>query len=123
MEKYLYKQYLNTVSKVKHLAKQLYYYCKIEEFKDVHKKTWVVFCTLIPSKSISPAPNSVHVDVINISDPSLIAEKFNIHFANVGKLSAGHLTSNDKNSFLSYLKSPCLSSVYLYPTTRRKFSH
>ena len=117
MEKYFYKQYSNTLPKVKNLAKKIYYFCKIEEYKDNRTKTWDVLRTLSPSKSISPAPNSVNVDGINISDPSLIAEKFNTHFANVGKLLASRLTSNDENSFLTYLKSPCPSSVYLYPTS------
>ena len=87
------------------------------EYKGNPKKTWDVSRTLLPSKSISPAPNSANVDGINISDPGLIAEKFNTHFANVDKLLASRLNSNDKNSFLTYLKFPCPSSVYLYPTS------
>ena len=117
MEKYIYKQHSNTLAKVKSLAKKFIIFCKIEEYKDNPKKTWDVLRTLLPSKSILPAPNSVNVDGINISDPSLIAEKFNTNFANVGKLLASRLNSNDKNSFLTYIKSPCLSSVYLYPTS------
>ena len=95
-ENYLYKQYSHTLTKV-NIWQKKYYYCKIEECKDNPKKTWDVLRTSLPSKSISPAPNSVYVDRINISDPSLIAEKFNIHFSNAGKLLASRLNFNDKN--------------------------
>ena len=72
--------------------------------------------TILPNKPKSSLPNTINVDDTNISDPKIIAEKFNTHFANVGKLLAASLNANDTD-FLTYLKSPCPSSVYLYLTS------
>ena len=121
-EKFLYKQYSNTLTRIKNLSKRVYYYhCKTDEFKNNPKKTWDILRTILPNKPKSSLPNSINVDDTNISNPKIIAEKFNTHFANEGKLLAASLNANDTD-FLTYLKSPCPSSLYLYPTSLKKLS-
>jgi len=64
------------------------------------------------------APNSITINGSSVSDPSDIAENFNHHFVNVGKNLISDLNlSNRDQQYLTYLKSPCSSSTYLYPTT------
>ena len=58
-----------------------------------------------------------HSNDKNISDPNIMVDKFNVHFANVGKVLASRLNCTDNNAFLSYLKLPCPFSAYLYPTS------
>ena len=119
-EKILYKQYSNTLTRIKNPSKRVYYHCKINEFKNNFKnnpkKTWDILQTILPNKPKLSLLNTINVDDTNISNSKIIAEKFNTHFANVGKLLAASLNANDTD-FLTYLKSPCLSSVYLYPTS------
>ena len=56
----------------------------------------------------------------NISNPNITVDKFNVHFANIGKVLATRLNCTNNNDFLSYLKSPCPFSAYLYPTSPQK---
>ena len=93
MEKYLYKQYSNTLTKVKDLAIKAYYYCNIEEYKDNPKKTWDVLRTLLPSKSISSAPNSVNAD-LRISSPLVY-----LLFIFIQHPPAGNFRNNKQSEF------------------------
>ena len=114
---YLYKEYSNLQTRVEKLDKKKYFYRKIEEHKNSLKKTWDVLCNLLPNISLSHVPNSIIVDENNISDPNIIVNKFNAHFANTGKVLASRLNCSDNNAFLSYLKLPCPFSAYLYPAS------
>ena len=115
-ENFLYKQYSNTLTRVKNLSKRVYYHSKMNEFKNNPKEAWDILRTILTNKSKSSLPDTIKVDDTNISDPKTIAEKFNTHFTNVGKLLAASLNAIDTD-FLTYLKSRNPSSVYLYPTS------
>ena len=116
VDKFLYKQLSNTLTRIKNLSKRVYYHCKIDEFKNNPKNTWDILRTILSNNPKSSLPNTIRVDDTNISNPKIIADKFNTHFANVGKLLAASLNAYDTD-FLTHLKSPCPSSVYLYPTS------
>ena len=105
------------LTRVKKLAKKNYFHYKIEEHKNSSKKTWDVLRNLLPNKPVLHVPNSIIVDDKSISDPNVIVDKFNVHFANIGKALAFHLNCSDNNAFLLYFKSPCPFSAYLYPTS------
>ena len=75
-----------------------------------------IFCELYYQIQKTSLPDTINVDDTNICDPKIMAEKFNTHFANVGKLLAASLNANDTD-FLTYLKYPCPFSVNLYPTS------
>ena len=81
------------------------------------KKTWDVLRSLLPSKPVLHVPNTIVVEDNNISDPNIMVDNFNVHFANIGKVLATRLNCTNNNDFLSYLKSPCPFSAYLYPTS------
>ena len=105
--------------RVKKIAKKIYFHCKIEEHKNNSKKTWDVLRNLLQIKPVSHrhVPNSNIVDDKNISDPNIMVDKYNVHFANVGKVLALRLNGKDNNAVLSYFESSCLFSAYLYPTS------
>ena len=95
-EKFLYKQYTNTLTRVKNLSKRVYCHCKIDELKNSPKKPGI-FCVLyyqINQNHLSLTLVRL-MDDTNISDPKIKAERFNTHFANVGKLLAASLIAND----------------------------
>ena len=108
--------YSNTLTRVKNLAKRLYYHNKITEHKNNPKKTWDVLRSLLPSKTKSNTPNSLTVKSSTITDINEIAEEFNYHFATIGKSLASSINNNDKSPTF-YLKNPCTNSIYLQPTS------
>ena len=105
-EKKYYKLYSNTLTRVKNLAKRLYYHNKITEHKNNPKKIWDVLRFLLPSKTKSNTPNSLTVKSSTITDINEIAEEFNYHFATIGKSLASSINNNDKSPTF-YLKNPC----------------
>ena len=78
---------------------------------------WDVLRTLLPTKSNSNMPNFLAVNDSSITDPADIAEEFNKYFADIGERLANSIYNIDPNDFLSYLKNPCLSSIYLQPVS------
>ena len=106
------------LARAKNLAKKNYFHCKIEEHKNSPKKTWDVLCNLLPNKPVSHVSNSIIVDDKNISDSYIIADKFNIDFANAGKVLAFRLNCCECFSFISQIALPifCLSLSHI--TTR-----
>ena len=126
VDKLCYKMYCNVLTKVKTLAKKLYYHHKLDQFSDNPKKTWEILRTLLPTKSNSAGkPNSITINNTSITHPSDIAEEFNNYFASIGKSLATGLNDNhpdECDNFLKYLKNPCLSSIYLQPTTPQEIT-
>ena len=51
------------------------------------------------------------------TNPTAIANQLNYHFVNIGKSSVSNLSGLNENDYLTYLKLPCPSSIYFYPTT------
>ena len=113
----LYKNYCNVLTKTKTIAKKLYYHQKLGEYHNNPKKTWDILRTLLPSKSASKVPNCVSVNNASITDPAKIAEEFNYHFTRVGKLLAESFDDHNSKNFLTYLKTPCIFSIYMLSTT------
>ena len=113
-----YKMYSNTLTKVKELAKKLFYHQKLNECKDNPKKTWDILRTLLPSKKNSRVPNLIKINSsTTISDVHEITEEFNHHFVNVGKFIANSVQANSTDDEILCLKNACPDSIYLQPTT------
>ena len=72
--------------------------------------------TLLPGKTASSAPDTINCKGLTISDPAIIADKFNHYFANISTSLAQGL-NDDTHDFLEYLNSPCFSFMYLNPTS------
>ena len=116
-ERKFYKSYCNTLTRIKTLAKKLFYKTQFDVHKHDPKKTWDTLRTLLPAKPNAQTPTSISVNSMSQSDPILIAEAFNEHFARIGKTLINKFNVNHGNAYLSYLKH---SSLYLYPTTPAK---
>ena len=112
-----YKKYSNILTRLKNLAKRIYYHHKLNEYKDSPTQTWKILRSLLPSKNINLIPDSITVNNSSISDTNQIAEEFNNYFAKVGKSLANSLKDNNTNDESIYLKHLCLTSIYLQPTT------
>ena len=51
------------------------------------------------------------------TEPTAIANQLNHHFVNIGESLVTTISGSNDNDYLTYLKSPCPSSIYFYPTT------
>ena len=84
-EKYFFKCYANILTKMKNLAKKLYFHHKLEEFKNNPKVKWNLLCALLPSNTSSSTPSSLTVNNETFTKPTAIANQLNHHFVNIGK--------------------------------------
>ena len=116
-ERKFYKSYCNTLTRIKTLTKKLFYKTQFDVHKHDSKKTWNTSRTLLPAKPEAQTPTSISVNSMSLSDPTLIAEAFNEYFARIGKTLINKFTVDPDNTYLSYVKHLCPSSLYLYPTT------
>ena len=71
----------------------------------------------MPSNTSSSTPSSLIVNKETFKNPTAIANQLNHHFVNIGKSLVTNLSWSNDNDYLTYLKSPCPSSIYFYPTT------
>ena len=71
----------------------------------------------MPSNTSSSIPTSLTVNNETFINPTAIANQLNRHFVNIGKSLVTNLSGSNDNDYLTYLKSPCLSSINFYPTT------
>ena len=116
-EKYYYKRYVNILTRMKDLAKKLYFYHKLEKSKNNPKKTWNLLFTLLLSNTSFSTLSSLTVNNETFTNPTAIANQLNHHFVNIGKSLVTNLSGSNDNDCLTYLKSPCPSFIYFYPTT------
>ena len=116
-EQKFYKSYCNTLTRIKTLAKKLFYKTQFDVHKHDPKKTWDTSRTLLPAKPKAQTPTSIGDNSMSLSDPILIAEAFNEYFARIGKTLINKFNVDHDNAYLSYLKHSCPSFMYLYPTT------
>ena len=56
------KMYCNVLTKIKNLAKKMYYHNKLKEYSDDPKKNWDVLRTFLPNKSSFNNPTSITVN-------------------------------------------------------------
>ena len=117
VNKLYFKKYSNILNRLKDLAKRFYYHHKLNECKDSPTQTWKILHSLLPSKNNNLIPDSITFNSSSISDLNQIDEEFNNHFANVGKSLANSLKDTNTDDESIYLKHPCLTLIYLQPTT------
>ena len=60
-EKYFYKRYASMLTRIKNLAKKLYFHHKLQKSKNKPQKTWNLLRTFLPSNTSSSTPSSLIV--------------------------------------------------------------
>ena len=71
----------------------------------------------MPSNTSSSTPSFLTVNNEIFTNPTAIANQLNHRFVNIGKSLVSNLSGSNDNDYLTYLKSPCPSSIYFFPTT------
>ena len=92
-------------------AKKMYYFKCFEKFKNDMKNTWCTIKEVInKTKNKHDFPNHFLIDDVNVSDPLMIANKFNEFFVNIGPKLADGIISPLNTNFKDYLTSECNTS-------------
>ena len=90
-------------------AKKLYYNTIFNEYKRNMKKTWrIINKTLTRNKEGSELPSIFCHDDKELTNPTEIANAFNVYFANIGKNLAADIVSSfsTDQSYTQYLLNP-----------------
>ena len=93
-------------------AKKAYFQKTFDKYKGDIKNTWQTI-TEILNRTRSPQnlPDAFLIDNEMTGDPSIIADKFNNLFANVGRRLSEQLTTPDNVNFKDYLRIPVVPNM------------
>ena len=116
----MYKIYKNKLSHILDIAERKYYENRFELHKTDLRRSWQLIKEVIGRQKVyKPISNIFKTDDDTmIKDPTLISNKFNEYFTNIGKSLANNIPSSNTNiTFRTYLQDPVNSCFFLTPTT------
>ena len=118
------KKQRDIVNKEIRLAKQCYYHKSFHEYKVNSRKTWQTINELISRKSGKESVTSLKVNGVSMTNPTMLSNEFNNHFATIGSNLASNISTSDRTSSedLKYLNNTD-KQFQLCPTTRDKVFH
>ena len=109
--------YANKLTRVKCLAKKLYFHRELENCKGDGRKIWDLLYSLLPSKKNKQCPKALEVSGDITHDPKLIAQQFWDHFSTiVSKIVKDNPNPTSANSFKRFLDRRISDSIFLQPT-------
>ena len=79
-----YKKYKNKLIQIIRTAEKNYYAAKLLEVQDNLPKTWKILNKMTCRGSKHSSINEIVDNNVSITDPNLIANKFNLFFSNIG---------------------------------------
>ena len=93
-------------------AKKAYFQKKFDKYKGDIKNTWQTISEILNrTRSPQNLPDAFLIDNEMTGDPSIIADKFNNLFANVGRRLSEQLTTPDNVNFKDYLRIPVVPNM------------
>jgi len=111
-----YKTYRNKLNALLQKAENMYYREKFDTFKTNIKHTWKLIRNILNRNSNEVLSDSFKINNSDVSDKSIIVEKFNEYFTNIGPSLANNIPDMADNP-LSYMKGNYKDSFMLFPTT------
>ena len=101
------------------LAKQFYCRNSFNEYKVNSRKTWQTINELTSRKSGKESITSLKVNGVSITNPTMLSNEFNNHFATIGSKLASNISTSDIDNHLKYLTNTD-KQFQLCPTTSAK---
>ena len=93
-------------------AKKMYFQKKFDKFKSDIKNTWQTIKEILNrTRTQQNLCDEFLIDNEMTGDPSIIADKFNNLFANVGRRLSEQLTTPDNVNFKHYLRNPVVPNM------------
>ena len=116
----MYKTYANKLTKVKSLAKKLYFAQELSNCRGDGRKMWEVIRTIIPSNSTKKSkvtPSELDIDGSLVRNSKLMVDEFCKHFSNIAdSISVGTSLSSYTSEFKRYLPNRDTDSIFMQPT-------
>ena len=94
----LFKKQRNKVNSEIRLAKQAYYQNSFNKHTGDSKKTWQTINELTSRKSGKKSVTSLKVNGVSITNPTVLSNQFNNHFATIGPELASNIDSSNSTS-------------------------
>ena len=105
------KTYQSILRRLIRDAKKSYYQHQFDKFKNDIKNTWgTIKQSLNRTRSKENLPEAILIDNVMTSDHTIIANKFNTFFANVGFKLAENITDAENTNFRDYLLNQSLQN-------------
>ena len=116
-DKLFYKTYANKLTKIKKLAKKLYFASALGEKKHNPIELWQFIKSIISTKNISACNSlsSIIVDNDLIDKPKEISQHFNDYFVKIGHSISNSINSFNSPNFATYLKNSVTLTIVLEP--------
>ena len=102
--------YNKILKKIIREAKLKFYQSKFEKYKTKSKEIWQTINEVINKKDTKTLPVFMIIENEKVTDKSVIANKFNEYFNNIGHQMAGAIDVKSDCSFRDYLQSRCLTT-------------
>ena len=102
--------YNKILKKVIREAKLKFYQSKFEKYKSNSKETWQTINEIINKKDTKTLPDFMIIENEKVTDKSVIANKFNDYFNNIGHQMAGAIDVKSDCSFKDYLQTRCFTT-------------
>ncbi|CAH3029321.1 unnamed protein product [Porites evermanni] len=112
----LFKKQRNIVNSEIRLAKQAYYKNSFNKYMGDSKKTWQTINELTWRKSGKKSVASLKVNGVSITNPTVLSNQFNNHFATIGPELASNIDSSNSDGYQKYLTGTD-KRFQLHPTT------
>jgi hypothetical protein len=104
-------------------AKQSYYTTRLHQFKHDSSRTWNILNSIIKRDKKEDSSTQFIINGHETSDTSLIANKFNQYFSNVGLNLASQINIDNNNSYEKYLNSNTESTFEFHLVTEDEVSN
>ena len=116
-----YKRFRNRLTQVIRVAKKNHYANRFSATKNNIKSTWREINNILGKKKKDDFPDNFLNGQQSISNPSDIADTFNLYFSSIGSSLASKIPSTDVH-FTDYLHDRNTSSLFLTPTNSFEIS-
>ena len=114
-----YKKYRNKLNQLIQSAERKHFHDVLFEHKSNLKKSWQVIKTVINKRKYTPVNTKFKVNGATTNDGSVIANKFNTYFVNVGTVLANSIAPTDKNP-VDYIQQDIINTLYFDPVTENE---
>lgn len=111
-----YKRYRNRLNSLLHKAEKQYYKEKFELYKSDIKLTWKTIKCILNNGNFNESVETVVINGQPVNDKTIIANKFNEYFTNIGPALANKIPDSAVSP-VSYLKGDYKNSFVMYETT------
>ena len=99
----LFKKQRNIVNSEIRLAKQAYYQNSFNKYMGDSKKSWQTINELTLRKSGKKSVAFLKVNGVSITNPTVLSNQFNNHFATIGPELASNIDSSNSDGYQKYL--------------------